>query len=214
MAKGILIAAFDFSARPRGRVPRLVRSGARPRATARAGLRRLRALDRQRQPEAAVATYELDSLDVLRSDALPRDRLRQSVGVVEAGHRHVPAPAALRGRADPARRRRTRRQAPGALLVNAMSVDPAHEAEFNEWYDSEHIPALAAVPARSPPGGSARARARRAMSRCTTWPRPRCRPPPSGSAPRARLGPIGCDRISATMCGSSHGLTRAGKIRR
>ncbi len=27
-----------------------------------------------------------------------------------------------------------------------MSVDAAHEAEFNEWHDSEHIPALAAVP--------------------------------------------------------------------
>ena len=32
------------------------------------------------------------------------------------------------------------------LLVNAMNVDPEHESEFNEWYDHEHIPALAAVP--------------------------------------------------------------------
>ena len=32
------------------------------------------------------------------------------------------------------------------MLVNAMNVDPAHEAEFNEWYDNEHIPALASVP--------------------------------------------------------------------
>src|SRR5262252_6171126 len=37
------------------------------------------------------------------------------------------------------------RQAP-ALLVNAMSVAPEHEHEFNEWYNTEHIPALAAVP--------------------------------------------------------------------
>jgi hypothetical protein len=34
----------------------------------------------------------------------------------------------------------------GGLLLNAMNVDPAVEAEFNEWYDKEHIPALAAVP--------------------------------------------------------------------
>jgi len=27
-----------------------------------------------------------------------------------------------------------------------MNVAPEHEAEFNEWYDTEHIPALAAVP--------------------------------------------------------------------
>jgi antibiotic biosynthesis monooxygenase (ABM) superfamily enzyme len=34
----------------------------------------------------------------------------------------------------------------GGLLVNAMNVAPEHEAEFNEWYDNEHVPALAAVP--------------------------------------------------------------------
>jgi hypothetical protein len=34
----------------------------------------------------------------------------------------------------------------GGLLLNAMNVEPAFEAEFNEWYDKEHIPALAAVP--------------------------------------------------------------------
>ena len=33
-----------------------------------------------------------------------------------------------------------------ALLLNAMSVAPEHEHEFNEWYNTEHIPALAAVP--------------------------------------------------------------------
>ena len=37
-------------------------------------------------------------------------------------------------------------QGAGGLLVNAMNVAPEHEAEFNEWYDHEHIPALAAVP--------------------------------------------------------------------
>jgi hypothetical protein len=34
----------------------------------------------------------------------------------------------------------------GALLVNSMSAAPEGEAEFNRWYDEEHIPALAAVP--------------------------------------------------------------------
>jgi hypothetical protein len=32
-----------------------------------------------------------------------------------------------------------------ALLLNAMSVAPEHEREFNDWYDTEHIPALAGV---------------------------------------------------------------------
>jgi hypothetical protein len=34
----------------------------------------------------------------------------------------------------------------GGLLLNAMNVAPEVETEFNEWYDKEHIPALAAVP--------------------------------------------------------------------
>jgi hypothetical protein len=32
------------------------------------------------------------------------------------------------------------------LLVATMNVDPAAEAEFNEWYNKEHLPQLAAVP--------------------------------------------------------------------
>jgi hypothetical protein len=36
--------------------------------------------------------------------------------------------------------------AAGALLLNAMNAAPEGEAEFNRWYDEEHIPALAAVP--------------------------------------------------------------------
>ena len=34
----------------------------------------------------------------------------------------------------------------GGLLMNAMNVAPEAEAEFNAWYNEEHIPALAAVP--------------------------------------------------------------------
>ena len=32
------------------------------------------------------------------------------------------------------------------LLLAAMNVDPAVEDEFNTWYDTEHLPQLAAVP--------------------------------------------------------------------
>ena len=34
----------------------------------------------------------------------------------------------------------------GGLLVASMNVDPDAEAEFNEWYNNEHLPQLAAVP--------------------------------------------------------------------
>jgi uncharacterized protein (TIGR02118 family) len=32
------------------------------------------------------------------------------------------------------------------LLLNAMNAAPEGEADFNKWYDEEHIPALASVP--------------------------------------------------------------------
>lgn len=34
----------------------------------------------------------------------------------------------------------------GGLLLNAMNIAPEFEAEFNDWYDKEHIPALSSVP--------------------------------------------------------------------
>ena len=34
----------------------------------------------------------------------------------------------------------------GGLLLNAMNIPSEHEADFNDWYDKEHIPALSAVP--------------------------------------------------------------------
>jgi hypothetical protein len=33
-----------------------------------------------------------------------------------------------------------------SLLAVSMNVDPAAEAEFNEWYNKEHLPQLGAVP--------------------------------------------------------------------
>ena len=32
------------------------------------------------------------------------------------------------------------------LLMIAMNIAPEHEADFNAWYDTEHIPALSTVP--------------------------------------------------------------------
>ena len=96
-------------------------------------------------PKHAVATYELNSLDVLRSPAYQAiahenlsiwskrvgpmcDRLMRFDGAQTLpGDAVAPAGA-------------------GGLLVNAMNVDPEHEAEFNDWYDNEHIPALSQVP--------------------------------------------------------------------
>ncbi|HVY17704.1 MAG TPA: hypothetical protein VHB27_20965 [Rhodopila sp.] len=96
-------------------------------------------------PKQAVATYDLDSLSVLQSapyKAIAYENLSVwSKRVTAMCQRLIrfDGEQTLPGDADsPA--------GAGGLLVNAMNVDPAYEAEFNEWYDHEHIPALSAVP--------------------------------------------------------------------
>lgn len=145
MAKGILIAAFDFTNAhadefhdwydlehipERQRVPGFINCE--------------RWIGAQ-NPKQAVATYDLDSLDVLKSapyraiaygnlsvwskrvTAMCQRLMRFEGDQILPGDQAAPQGAA-------------------ALLVNAMNVVPEHEHEFNEWYDTEHIPALAAVP--------------------------------------------------------------------
>ena len=145
MAKGILIAAMDFGSvvedefhdwydlehiPERQRVPGFL------------------ACDRwigARNPKMSVATYELDNIAVLNSPAyraIGGDNLsvwsKRIVARVKMlmryeGEQILPGDA-------------TAPKDAAALLLNAMSVPPEHEQEFNEWYNTEHIPALAAVP--------------------------------------------------------------------
>src|SRR5204862_5040371 len=32
------------------------------------------------------------------------------------------------------------------MLLTSMNIDPAHEAEFNRWYDREHLEERVAIP--------------------------------------------------------------------
>ena len=96
-------------------------------------------------PKHAVASYELDSLAVLQSDAykaIAYDNLSVwSKRVGKMAQRLIRFDGTQSNPGDAV--------APagcGGLLVNSMNVDPAHEAEFNDWYDNEHLPALQAVP--------------------------------------------------------------------
>ena len=93
----------------------------------------------------SVATYDLCALSVLQSPAyraIAYENLspwsKRVVGRCERllrfeGSQTLPGDAAAPGAAQ-------------ALLLNAMNAAPEHEADFNRWYDEEHIPALAAVP--------------------------------------------------------------------
>ena len=96
-------------------------------------------------PKVSVATYDLDNLAVLKSPAY----------LAIGGENLSPWSKRVTGRAERLMRFEGDQILPGdllpptnagALLLNAMNIAPGLEAEFNEWYDKEHIPALGAVP--------------------------------------------------------------------
>lgn len=96
-------------------------------------------------PKISLATYDLDSLDVLDSAAYRRI----------AGENLSPWSKRMTGKSQRICRFQAEQLPPGdraapqdagGLLLNAMSVVPEAERDFNAWYDEEHIPALAAVP--------------------------------------------------------------------
>jgi hypothetical protein len=93
----------------------------------------------------SVATYDLESVGVLKSPAY------QAIG----GENLSPWSKRVTARVERLMRFEGDQILPGdelpprgaaGLLVNAMNIAPEFEAEFNEWYDKEHIPALAALP--------------------------------------------------------------------
>jgi len=96
-------------------------------------------------PKQAVAIYDLDNVDVLKTPAYEAiggknltvwskrvtamcDRLLRFEGTqVNPGTAKSPPGA-------------------GGLVLVSMVIAPAVEQDFNAWYDTEHIPALTAVP--------------------------------------------------------------------
>jgi hypothetical protein len=95
-------------------------------------------------PTIAIATYDLESLDVLKTEAYR----------AIAGANLSPWSKRMTGRAKRLCRFEAQPLPPGeatappgarGLMMYAMNVAPEAEAEFNAWYDEEHIPRLASV---------------------------------------------------------------------
>jgi hypothetical protein len=93
----------------------------------------------------SVATYDLDDVKVLKSPAY----------LAIGGENLSPWSKRVTSRVERLMRFEGDQILPGdqlpptgagGLLLNAMNIAPEFEAEFNDWYDKEHIPALAAVP--------------------------------------------------------------------
>jgi hypothetical protein len=145
MPKGILIAAFDFSTAHADEFHDwydLEHIPERQRVPGFGACERWIGVE---NPNYSVATYDLDTVDVLRSapyKAIAYDNLSVWSKRVTSkcnrlmrfeGTRITPGDSAAPAGA-------------GGLLLNAMNVTAEGEKDFNAWYDEEHIPALASVP--------------------------------------------------------------------
>jgi len=144
MAKGLLIAAFDYSGAHADEFHDWYDLEHLPERKAVPGFGLCERWIGDEGPNISVATYDLDTVDVMRSDAYCAFGYMNSsvwtkrvTGMCKRllrfdGTQITPGDAAAPDGA-------------GALLVNAMNVAPEGESDFNAWYDEEHLPSLSAV---------------------------------------------------------------------
>jgi hypothetical protein len=143
MAKGILIAAMDFSAGREDEFHDWYDLEHVPERLRVPGLLNAERWIDAKNPKVAVATYDLETVGVLystpyvaiaganssswtkRTAKFRKGLMRYEGEQLFPGDKVAPKDAV-------------------ALLI-AMNVAPEHEAEFNEWYNTEHIPALGGV---------------------------------------------------------------------
>src|SRR3954465_4741383 len=141
MAKGVLIAAMDFSSCPEDEFHDWYDMEHVPERLRVPGFLNAERWIDTGNPKISVATYDLDTVAVLRSPPYTAiagansspwtkrtQRFRKSLLRYEGeqlfpGDKTAPKDAA-------------------AVLLIGMNVAPEHDHEFNEWYNTEHIPAL------------------------------------------------------------------------
>jgi hypothetical protein len=145
MAKGILVAAMDFTGVAEDEFHDWYDFEHIPERQRVPGFLTCERWIGAHNPKISVATHELDNLDVLSGAAY------RAIGIdnLSVWSNRVMARVRLLMRFEGEQilpGDQTPPKDPPALLVNAMSVAPEHEHEFNEWYNTAHIPALATVP--------------------------------------------------------------------
>jgi len=145
MAKGLLFASFDFSTVQADEFHDWYDTEHIPERLRVPGFLNAERWIGADNPSFAVATYDLETHAVMNSPAYTAvggangsvwtkrvtskaKRIMRFEGeLIVPGDKVAPSGA-------------------GGLLVASMNVDPAAEAEFNEWYNAEHLPQLGAVP--------------------------------------------------------------------
>lgn len=145
MAKGILIAAMDFSGVAEDEFHDWYDLEHLPERRGVPGFLGAERWIGASEPSLSLATYDLEDVGVLASPPY----------LAVAHDNSSPWTKRVTGRCRPIMRYEGEQTLPGdlaappnagAVLMVAMNVAPEHEAELNEWYDTEHVPALAAVP--------------------------------------------------------------------
>jgi hypothetical protein len=145
MSKGLLVAAFDFSTAHADEFHDWYDLEHLPERRAVPGFGACERWIGDEQPSCAVATYDLDSIDVLRGEAYAAI----AYGNLSVWSKRVTAMCKRLLRFEGTQPAPGDAAAPagaGGMLLNAMNVAPEAEDDFNAWYDQEHLPALAAVP--------------------------------------------------------------------
>ena len=145
MAKGILLAAMDFSAAPEDEFHDWYDLEHIPERLAIPGFLNAQRWIAVDNPKVSLATYDLDEVGVLQSPPYQAiagansspwtkrtARFRKGLMRFEGEQLFPGDKNAAEGAA--------------AVLLVGMNVAPEHESEFNEWYNTEHIPALGSVP--------------------------------------------------------------------
>ena len=146
MAKGILIAAMEFTAVAEDEFNDWYDTEHIPERLAVPGFLNAERFIGISNPKVSVALYDLESRDVLFSEPYKK------VG----GANGSPWTKRVTGKTKGLIRLEGEQVKPGdklapagdaaAILLISMNVAPEHEAEFNAWYNEEHLDALAGVP--------------------------------------------------------------------
>jgi hypothetical protein len=145
MAKGLLFASFDFTPAHEDEFHDWYDLEHIPERLRVPGFINAERWIGDENPKFAAATYDLDTVGVMQS--APYLAIGGENGSVWTkrvtaiahrllrfeGEQMVPGDAVAP-------------EGAGALLAVAMNIDPAAEHEFNEWYNTEHLPQLGAVP--------------------------------------------------------------------
>lgn len=145
MAKGLLIAAMDFSPVAEDEFHDWYDTEHVPERLAVPGFINAQRWIGTTNPKHSVALYDLDNVGVLHSPPYA------AVG----GDNGSPWTKRVTGAVNMLMRMEAEQLRPGdalapddaaAILLISMNVAPEHEAEFNDWYNQEHLDALAGVP--------------------------------------------------------------------